>query len=352
MPVDVDRFEQGPPGRDSTTSERLLRFLAANDAQAFTRRELAEAIDRDPETVGTNLTRLKDRGLVRHRTPYWAFTDDRAHARAALEERYGEAVAAEILDHSEAAGLASNRGAHRAAAEAYRDRVRDRLPDAVEAVHLFGSVARGTETATSDVDVLVVVADEVDFAAVDDVLLELAYDVQLEHDVPVEVHAVRAGEFDDRRERGDPFVRSVLAAAEAGGEDDRETVPRSAIERECSKAERALEDARKAEAAGISTATIVTRLDSACFHAVQAALYALGLNPQSHGQIQTWLGRELVTPGVVARERGRFLNDVETYRRRVEYGSGGVEREVGELIQRTAGFLDAMRAVVEGRRDD
>lgn len=135
-------------------------------------------------------------------------------------------------------------------------------------------------------------------------------------------------------------------------EDDREGIPWSAIERELSKAERSLDDARKAEAAGITKATIVTRLYYACFHAAQAALYARGLNPQSHGQIQTWLGRELIQPGVVSREWGRFLNDMETYRRRVEYGSGGVEREIDELIERTGGFLDAIREAVEGRRDD
>jgi predicted nucleotidyltransferase len=217
MPVDIDRFEQGSPARDTTTSERILRFLAARDAQAFTRRELAEAIDRDPETVGTNLTRLKDRGLVRHRAPYWAFTDDREHARAVLEARYDDEVVATILGDAGATDSSAVRSPHRTAAEAYFDRVGDRLDDAVEALYLFGSVARGAETASSDVDVLVVVADEVDFAAVDDLLLELAYEVQLEHEVPIEVHSVRAGEFADRRDRGEPFVRSVLAEAEAGG---------------------------------------------------------------------------------------------------------------------------------------
>jgi len=42
--------------------------------------DLADAIEAVPETVGTNLNRLKSRGLVRHQAPYWAFTDDRAHA--------------------------------------------------------------------------------------------------------------------------------------------------------------------------------------------------------------------------------------------------------------------------------
>lgn len=222
MPVDIDRFERGTAGRDPTTSERVLRFLAAHDAEAFTRREIAEAVDRDPETVGTNLTRLKDRGLVRHRAPYWAFTDDREHARTVLEARYDDEFVASVVravepdepvddDHGEATAV------HRRAARDFFDRVRRRLGDAVEALYLFGSVAREAETAASDVDVLAVVADDADYAAVDDVLLELAYAVQLEYGVRVEVHSIRAGEFATRRERGDPFVRSVLAEAETSG---------------------------------------------------------------------------------------------------------------------------------------
>jgi hypothetical protein len=33
---------------------------------------------------------------------------------------------------------------------------------------------------------------------------------------------------------------------------------------------------------------------------------------------------------------------MQTYRRRVDYGSGGVERDAEDLLQQTAAFLDAM----------
>lgn len=62
MPISIDRFEESEEIRESSTSERIVRFLLAHSEQAFTRREIAEAIDTSPETVGTNLTRLKDRG--------------------------------------------------------------------------------------------------------------------------------------------------------------------------------------------------------------------------------------------------------------------------------------------------
>jgi uncharacterized protein (UPF0332 family) len=86
-----------------------------------------------------------------------------------------------------------------------------------------------------------------------------------------------------------------------------------AVEREFERAEQMLADARTAREVDISTATVVNRLSYACFHAAQAALYAHGFDPQSHGGVQTLLGRELITTGDVAREHGRVLSDMDTY---------------------------------------
>jgi hypothetical protein len=47
------------------------------------------------------------------------------------------------------------------------------------------------------------------------------------------------------------------------------------------------------------------------------------------------LGRELIQNGDIPRKFGRFLNDMETYRCRINYGSGGVERDTDDLIQQT-----------------
>ncbi len=117
------------------------------------------------------------------------------------------------------------------------------------------------------------------------------------------------------------------------------------VDDELDNAEQMLDDATKAHDVGISKGTVVNRLYYACFHAAQAALYARGINPQSHGAVQTLLGRELIKEGAVEREHGRFLNDIETYRRRVDYGSGSADRNTEELIRRTRAFLDAMEEV-------
>ena len=208
MPIDIDRFEDGDDLGEPPTSKRILRFLLANDDHAYTRKEIAEAIDANPETVGTNLTRLKARNLVRHREPYWALTNDRERVINALDASEGDALPS---------ATAGADGPHREAASAFFERVRDRLDDAVEALYLFGSVALDSETTNSDVDVLAVIADDTDYAAVDDQLLDLAYDVQLEYGVPVEVHIIRASEFTDRRDRGEPFVRTVVEEGELSG---------------------------------------------------------------------------------------------------------------------------------------
>lgn len=112
-----------------------------------------------------------------------------------------------------------------------------------------------------------------------------------------------------------------------------------------------LADARKASEVGISKATVVNRLYYACFHAAQGALYANGFDPQSHGHVQTLLGRELIQKGDVQREDGRFFNDMETYRRRVDYGTGGVERDSDALLQETAAFLERMERVADADDD-
>lgn len=250
MPIDIDRFEDAEALRDPPTSERILRFLIEHDDNAYTRGEIADAIDANPETVGTNLTRLKDSGLVRHREPYWAVTDDREDAINTLNDRYDDAALTDLLgtedwnewkEHAvtpdefntpwddiddEGTSEDDNTGSssstepitkpHREAATVFFEGVRDRLDTAIDALYLFGSVARANAMADSDVDVLAVVSDDADYATVDDQLLDIAYDVQLEYGVRVEVHSIRASEFAARKERGDPFIRTVLQEGETG----------------------------------------------------------------------------------------------------------------------------------------
>ena len=83
MPIGIDAFEHDKVLNEPSTGERVVAYLAANADKAFKRGEIADAIDADANAVGSALTRLKRRGLVRHRQHYWAITDDRERLRAA-----------------------------------------------------------------------------------------------------------------------------------------------------------------------------------------------------------------------------------------------------------------------------
>lgn len=85
MPVSIDAFESGDLPGEPSVPEQVLTYLYANRDKAFTRSELAAAVGADANTVGTALSRLKARELVRHKGEYWALTDDVERVRAAYD---------------------------------------------------------------------------------------------------------------------------------------------------------------------------------------------------------------------------------------------------------------------------
>lgn len=96
MPIDIEEFEEGEEA-ERTTSELIIEFLLENRDAAFTRGEIANAIDRNPNTVGSNLSRLKDRGLVRHRKQHWALTRDLSRVAEAI--RFSDVLSTLTLEH-------------------------------------------------------------------------------------------------------------------------------------------------------------------------------------------------------------------------------------------------------------
>ena len=147
-------------------------------------------------------------------------TDDRERAIDTMRDRYDDAVVTEETPENDNTGASSSTdptsSPQREAATIFFERVRDHLDTAIDALYLFGSVARATPKADSDVDVLAVISGGADNATVDDQLLDIAYDVELEFGVRVEVHPIRASEYTARNERGDPFTRTVFEEGEEG----------------------------------------------------------------------------------------------------------------------------------------
>lgn len=80
MPIGIDRFEGEPVEaldlEAGTNPYRILEFLAEHRDLAFTQKEIHQATGIKRGSVGTTLSRLEDRGLVRHRGRYWAIAED------------------------------------------------------------------------------------------------------------------------------------------------------------------------------------------------------------------------------------------------------------------------------------
>ena len=79
MPIDIESFEKDSEDElrsgGRTNSEEILSFLASNPEKAYTPREIHEKTSVARGSVGVVLSRLEERGLVRHKGEYWAIGD-------------------------------------------------------------------------------------------------------------------------------------------------------------------------------------------------------------------------------------------------------------------------------------
>lgn len=77
MPVKFDEYAAASEDFDwaidpDSNAYAILSFLAEHPATGFSPAEIHEATDIPRGSVGTTLRRLEERGLVRHKQPYWA----------------------------------------------------------------------------------------------------------------------------------------------------------------------------------------------------------------------------------------------------------------------------------------
>ena len=112
MPIDIETFESSPEDRlqhsGETNADRVMRFLATHPEQAFTQSEIRDATDVKAGSISVVLSRLENRGLVRHKGNYWALgeVDDVAAYASMLEstraanDRFGEEDMDEWLEHA------------------------------------------------------------------------------------------------------------------------------------------------------------------------------------------------------------------------------------------------------------
>jgi len=99
--IDIDEFEDADPDEfdERNDTERIVLFLEEHDDRAWKAATIAERLGLATDAVSAILSRLKERGLVRHKRPYWAITDDTERLQSAYrlhrhhetaDEQYGE----------------------------------------------------------------------------------------------------------------------------------------------------------------------------------------------------------------------------------------------------------------------
>lgn len=96
MPIEREEFEKAPDERLSvgtgTNADCVLSFLSDNPNKAYTIDEINKATDVKKGSLGAVLSRLRERGLVKHRGKYWTIEDDDRLASAAAAELAESAV--------------------------------------------------------------------------------------------------------------------------------------------------------------------------------------------------------------------------------------------------------------------
>lgn len=112
MPIDIDTFESTTADQleqtEPTNADRVMQFLAMHPDQAFTQSEIRDSTGVKAGSISVVLSRLEERGLVRHKGTYWALGEDddvaayagMAESTRAANERFGEEDMDEWFDHA------------------------------------------------------------------------------------------------------------------------------------------------------------------------------------------------------------------------------------------------------------
>ncbi|ODR79596.1 transcriptional regulator [Haladaptatus sp. W1] len=83
MPVDFESYHPTELPNENTNGRYILEFLADDPELGYRAGELAEELDIPRGSVGTTLSRLETRGLVRHKGEYWAINPEAYDAHTA-----------------------------------------------------------------------------------------------------------------------------------------------------------------------------------------------------------------------------------------------------------------------------
>jgi antitoxin ChpS len=95
----------------------------------------------------------------------------------------------------------------REAVRKFAAKVREQLGGQLIALKLFGSKARGEDAPESDIDILVEVEQAT--SAIEDAVLDSAFEVNLAHDVYISPRVIGRAVFENPVWSATPFIRSL-----------------------------------------------------------------------------------------------------------------------------------------------
>lgn len=122
--------------------------------------------------------------------------------------------------------------------------------------------------------------------------------------------------------------------------------------RELRRARDALSDAGVLLGGDGTETGVLNRLYYAAFHGAQAALYAHGFNPTSHGHVRQQFGQQLVLAGHASREMGRLLGTLYDYRWAADYGGGPPTVDLQAVYADVEAFVGRMEELVADPESD
>lgn len=95
----------------------------------------------------------------------------------------------------------------RSAVAEFAARLRDRLPHEIDAIHLYGSKARGSAHKESDIDILILVKERT--AAIDESVIEITCDILNEFDIFIETVTMTSFDWSKATSSQFPFALNV-----------------------------------------------------------------------------------------------------------------------------------------------
>jgi uncharacterized protein (UPF0332 family)/predicted nucleotidyltransferase len=244
----------------------------------------------------------------------------------------------------------------------FLERLEAECGDRVQRVVLFGSRARGDHDAESDVDLLVVTAEEQDKAVVDrltprdDVVFftlamsEAKYHRYQRLQLPLYVNLRRDGIELWDLQQAEIEQREIPLYFPEGERRIMDEATKETITFYLKQAHHNLQGVRALREDDLLDIAL-SRAYYACFHALTAALYAINVVRGKHSGVQAALSEFLVKPGLVEPEYKDIYNALKDKRESSDYDPRFVAApdEAHKLLADAERFVARMEAFLQGQ---